>query len=168
MKPIKNTEDSAEPDVTSVRPQTYGNLNENGEPLPGVSRGIIPYQQPYLNVPSLNRSPHYSKLQLFSSITLDWLRNTWGEVDELGKHVYNVLSHGMELLLPYDKLKKTKLDSRRNQLGAIDKNGDAVYDKFDRRPAVLMPGDCVPSSSCEETDETEAEDKSCNGKDVMV
>ena len=70
--------------------------------------------------------------------------------------------------MPYDKLKKRKLDSPRNQLGAINKNGDAVYDKFDHRPAVLMPGDCVPSSSCEETNETKAEEKSCNGEDIMV
>ena len=89
---------------------------------------------------SLNR-PYYAKLQLFSSISLDWLRNAWGQVDELGKHVYHVLSRGIHLLLPYDKLENPKDGSQRNRLGAIDENGCAEYDRFDHHPTVLIARD---------------------------
>ena len=67
----------------------------------------------------LNR-PYYAKLQLFSSITLDLLRNAWGHLDELRKHVFDALCRGMELMLPYDKIEKIKNGSPKNRFGAID------------------------------------------------
>ena len=140
IKPWEKPIDSAKPDVASVHPRSYANLNEDRQPLPGACRGIILYQKHYVNMTSLNK-PYYAQIQLFSSITLDWLRNAWGQVDELGKHVYDALCRGMKLLLPYAKLEKIKDDSPRNHLGAIDENGYAEYDQFDHRPAVLLPGD---------------------------
>ena len=126
--------------VASDHPHSYANLNEDGEPLPGACRGIIPYQQPYINMTSLNR-PYYAKLQLFSSITLQWLRNAWGQVDEMGKHVYDALCRGMGMSLPYDKLEKPKDGSHRNSLGAIKENGCPEYDRFDHRPTVRIHED---------------------------
>ena len=135
IKRGENAKDVEKSDDT--RPHTYANLNKDGDPIPGACRGIIPYQQPYVNLTSLNR-PYYTKLQLFSSITLDWLRNAWGQVDELGKHAYDALCRGMERLLPYDKLEEIKDGSPQNYLGAIDENGYAEYDRFDNRTSVLM------------------------------
>ena len=36
IKPRENPKDSAKPDVASVHPHSYANLNEDGEPLPGA------------------------------------------------------------------------------------------------------------------------------------
>ena len=140
---VQNARDnSTGPTVDMVRPHDYGNLNDSGEPLPGLCRGIIPYQRPYVNNDTQIR-PRYAKLLLFNSIVLDWLRNTWGKVDQLGQHVYDELFRGRGLRLPYDKVKITVKNPDgvpRNQDGAVDENGDAVYDEFGRRPKVILPG----------------------------
>ena len=50
-----------------VNPHSYANLREDGDPIAGacMQRHNCSYQQPYVNMTSLNK-PYFAKLRLFN------------------------------------------------------------------------------------------------------
>ena len=84
---------------------TYENLTSDGNPIPGFSRGVAHYRRDYINTRSAQNS-WYDKLQLIRPLAMEWLRNTWGNIDQFGRHVYDVMQHTQHVS-PYDRLSKT-------------------------------------------------------------
>ena len=109
----------------------YQNLSGDGAPIPGITRGIISYQPHYSNSQLLMSNERYSKLQVISAIAINWMRNTWGQVDQLGRHVYDILFFWPKSISHYDTSRTVALAknlSSRTNIGAIDENGQQVYD----------------------------------------
>lgn len=79
----------------------YQNLTHEGNPTPCC--GMVRYAPDYVNTRPLRYS-WYDRLQLILPLTMEWLRNAWGNVDEFSRHVYDVLQQGLHVFLPYDKL----------------------------------------------------------------
>ena len=112
----------------------YQNLTNDGEPLPGRCRGVVNNQHGYVNTGTACKS-RYTRLQLFRPIVIDWLRNAWGNVDQFGRHVYDIMQRVRREFIPYDKMSNEQRNATevgRNELGAVDNIGNAMYDKFQR------------------------------------
>ena len=84
----------------------YENLTADGDPIPGHSRGIVNREGDYVNR-GPSRSSWYDRLQSFRPLAIDWLRNAWGNVDEDGHHVYDVMQRVKQIFVPYDMLRNT-------------------------------------------------------------
>ena len=138
---------------TSVK--LYENLTTEGNPAPGISRGVVPYRNDYLNTRPSRRSL-YDRLQVFRPMAVEWLRNAWGNVDEFGNHVYDVMQHNVrQIFAPYDKLDRTgykdstgsdnlsrnTLESSplENSTGSKTEVISSTYDTLKRFPAVVLP-----------------------------
>ncbi|XP_028416139.1 hemicentin-1-like isoform X1 [Dendronephthya gigantea] len=128
----KAKEDSSHSATPENRPPEYGNLTPDGNPIPQHSRGVVLWRRDYVNTHSSQRS-WYDRLQLFPPLAVEWLRNAWGNVDESGKHVYDVLGrHVKNVFVPYDDL---CLKTNTVQEG----NGTELYDTPERPSPVILP-----------------------------
>ena len=111
----------------------YQNLTVDGNPTPGPVRGVVDNEGDYVNTrPS--RSSWYDSLQLFRPLAIDWLRNAWGNVDENGHHVYDVMQRVKQIFVPYDKLANIAQDDspeRRME------TSDLAYDTPERPPVMI-------------------------------
>ena len=87
----------------------YQNLTANGNPIPGHSSGVANHEGDYVNTGPW-RSSWYDRLLLFRPLAIDWLRNAWGNVDENGHRVYDVMQRVRQIFVPYDKLRNTARD----------------------------------------------------------
>ena len=117
---------------TSAR---YRNLTADGDPVPGLSRGVVRYGNDYMNTrPARNSS--YDKLQVIRPLAMEWLRNAWGNVDEFGRHVYDVMQRVRHDPSPYDKLGRiTHGDPSRSGMGT----SNSTYGTLERGAAVILP-----------------------------
>ena len=109
-------------------------MTADGDPIPGHSRGVVNHEGDYVNT-GPSRSSWYDRLQLFRPLAIDWLRNAWGNVDENGHHVYDVMQRVRQIFVPYDKLRNTAqedLDRRK-----VETN-DLNYDTTERPPVVIV------------------------------
>ena len=107
------------------------------------SRGVVNHEGDYVNTGPW-RSSWYDKLQLFRPLSIDWLRNAWGNVDEDGHRVYDVMQRVRQIFVPYDKLGNTAQDdSARRRV----ETSDSTYDTTERPPAVIVQcqGGTVPT-----------------------
>ncbi|XP_028418725.1 uncharacterized protein LOC114544239, partial [Dendronephthya gigantea] len=128
-KPKEESSHSATPEN---RPPEYGNLTPGGNPIPQHSRGVVLWRRDYINTHS-SQSSWYDRLQLFPPLAVDWLRNAWGNVDESGHHVYDVLGrHVRNVFVPYDDL---CFETNRAQ----GENATELYDTPERPSAVILP-----------------------------
>ena len=103
-----------------------------------------------------SRSSLYDRLQVFRSIAVEWLRNAWGNVDELGHHVYDVMQQNVrQNFVPYDRLgiagqniasgsANPTCDTLENS--ALDDSTEtgketisSTYDTLERSLAVVLP-----------------------------
>ncbi|XP_028418128.1 A disintegrin and metalloproteinase with thrombospondin motifs adt-1-like [Dendronephthya gigantea] len=107
----------------------YENLTADGNPFPGLSRGVASCSGDYVNTrPS--RYSRYDRLQLFRSLAAQCLRNVWGSVDEQGGHVYDVLQRNVgQVFVSYDKI------------------GNIVMEGFDKRKTSSSADDTLETSS---------------------
>ena len=123
----KNTSNSHETGVV------YQNLTTYGNPIPGHSRGVVNHEGDYVNT-GPSRSSWYDRLQLFRPFAIDWLRNAWGNVDEDGHHVYDVVQRVRQIFVPYDKLGNTAQDDSAKRI----KTSDSTYDTPERPLGVIV------------------------------
>ncbi|XP_028399009.1 uncharacterized protein LOC114522509 isoform X2 [Dendronephthya gigantea] len=134
-----NERSSSEETGTGV---VYQNLTTDGDPVLGHSRGVVNDEGDYVNT-GPSRSSWYDRLQLFRPLTIDWLRNSWGNVDEKGRHVYDVTQHVRQVFIPYDKLGNTTQDDSSKRM----ETSDSTYDTPERPPVVIYSsvsrGDCT-------------------------
>ncbi|XP_028416087.1 semaphorin-5A-like [Dendronephthya gigantea] len=129
QKPKEDSSHSATPENC---PPEYGNLTPDGNPIPHYSRGVVLWRRDYVNTHS-SQSSWYDRLQLFPPLAVEWLRNAWGNVDESGNHVYDVLGrHVRNVFVPYDDL---CFKTNTVQEG----NGTELYDTPERSSAVILP-----------------------------
>ncbi len=123
----------------------YQNLTSEGNCEPGFSRGVVHYERDYVNTRPVRKS-WYNKVQLIRPLTNEWLRNSWGNVDEFGRHVYDSMKRVLHVVLPYDKLRNvTQGESIRNGI----RNNSNTYDTIERSPAAVLPFRSECSSSSE-------------------
>ena len=107
-------------------------MQSGGIPIPGYSRGIVPYERDYINT----RNSWYDKLQSIRPLAIDWLRNSWGNVDEFGRHVYDAMIRIQHIFVPYDKLKNVR-QTALHQIGTRSSN--SAYDTMERPPIAILP-----------------------------
>jgi hypothetical protein len=81
----------------------YENMTSEGKPAPGFSRGVVRYQRDYMTTRPA-RNSWYDRLQLIRPLAMEWLRNAWGNVDELGNYVYDVMQRVRHVFVLYNKL----------------------------------------------------------------
>ena len=67
---------------------------------------------------------------------MDWLRNAWGNVDEFGRHLYNVMQRVRHVFIPYSKL-SCKPPVNSNESGR--ETNDDTYDTTERHQGVILP-----------------------------
>ena len=105
----------------------------DGIPVPGHSRGIVSYYEgDYINT----RNSWYDKLRSIRPLAIDWLRNSWGSVDEFGRHVYDAMKRTRHIFVPYDKLRNVGQKAL-NEKGT--RSGSNAYDTMERPPPVILP-----------------------------
>ena len=71
---------------------------------------------------------------------MQWLRNTWGNVDEFGRHVYDVMQRVRHVISPYDKL---TVVTQSGSAGSGTPASGSSYDVMERPPAVILPSENV-------------------------
>ena len=103
----------------------------DGDPDPCHSRGIVSYEKDYIN----RRNSWYDKLRSVRSLAIDWLRNSWGNVDEFGRHVYDAMIRIQHIFAPYDKLRNVG-EKALNEKGT--NSGSDAYDTMQRPPPVIL------------------------------
>ena len=112
----------------------YENVTSDGEPIPGLSRGVVCYKRDYMNTRP-GRNSWYDRLQLIQPLAMDWLRNAWGNVDEFGRHLYNVMQRVRHVFIPYSKLsRETPVDSTESRVETSD-----TYDTTERPQGATLP-----------------------------
>lgn len=75
----------------------------------------------------------YDRLQVFQPLAVQWLRNAWGDVDEHGHHVYDVMQCNVgQVFVPYDKLGNTEQNETPG-------SGNSTYDTPEYSLAVILP-----------------------------
>ena len=120
----------------------YQNLTADGDPIPGYSRAVVYREGKYVNR-GPSRSSWYDRIQLFRPLAIDWLRNAWGNVDEDGHHVYDVMQRVRQIFVPYHKLGNTAQDdSSRTRV----ETSDSTYDTTERFPGVIVQGETAPTT----------------------
>ncbi len=127
-------------EVTSSSQQTgtnaeYQNLTSEGNPTPGLSRGVVCYRRDYMNTRSA-RNSSYDRLQLIRPIAIAWLRNTWGNVDEFGRHIYDVMQRVRHVFVPYNKLGNLR-EGDSAESGVV--RSKKTYDTMERPAGVILP-----------------------------
>ena len=133
---LENNGNSSE-EVASSSQETgssneYENTLSDGTPVPAQTRGIVPYERDYKNT-SLS---WYDKLQRIRPLAIDWLRNTWGNIDEFGRHVYDAMKRIPHIFVPYDKMRNAARDNL-NENGATSSSN--TYDNMERLPPITLP-----------------------------
>ena len=123
----------------------YGNVTSNGEPAPGLSRGVVRFRRDYMNTGPA-RNSWYDRLQLIRPLAMEWLRNAWGNVDEFGRHVYDVMQRARHVFVPYNKLSNLQQgDSAGSGVGKSDNS----YSTIERPAAVILPTESENASTTE-------------------
>jgi hypothetical protein len=123
----------------------YENMTSEGQPVPGLSRGVVRFQRDYVNTRPA-RNSWYDRLQLIRPFAMEWLRNAWGNVDEFGRHVYDVMSSVRHVFVPYNKLGKLP---QGNSAGSGMERSNNAYDKMERPAAVILPIESENASTTE-------------------
>ncbi|CAB4019964.1 Hypothetical predicted protein [Paramuricea clavata] len=122
----------------------YENLTSEGEPAPGRSRGVVRYPRDYMNTRPA-RNSWYDRLQLIRPLAMEWLRNAWGNVDEFGRHIYDVMQRVRHVFVPYNKLSNLL---RRDSAGSgVERNN--TYSTLERSAAVILPTESENASTTE-------------------
>jgi hypothetical protein len=119
----------------------YENLTNEGEPVPGLSRGVVCYRGDYVNA----RNSGYDRLQLIRPLAMEWLRNAWGNVDEFGRHVYDDMQRVRHVFVPYNKL--SKLQQGDSAGSGVERND--TYSTMERPAAVILPTESENASTTE-------------------
>ena len=116
----------------------------DGDPVPCHSRGIVAYERDYIN----RRNSWYDKLLSIRPLAIDWLRNSWGNVDQFGRHVYDAMKQIQHIFVPYNKLRNVG-EKALNKKGT--ESGSKAYDTMQRPPPVILPSrsDVAVSSATE-------------------
>jgi hypothetical protein len=136
---LEEVASSSQETGTSVQ---YENLTADGDLVPGISRGVVRYRRDYMNT----RNSWYDRLQLIRPLAMEWLRNAWGNVDEFGRHVYDVMQRVRHAPSPYDKLGSiTQGDSAGSGIGT----SDSTYGTVERPAAVILPSGSENASTTE-------------------
>ena len=122
----------------------YGNMLSDAVPVPGHSRGIVIYERHYIN----RRNSWYDKLRSIRPLAIDWLRNSWGNIDEFGRHVYDAMKRIQHIFVSYDKLRNVGPATLNEKRTRRDSN---AYDTMERPPPVTLPSrdEVVDSSTTE-------------------
>ncbi|CAB3978717.1 Hypothetical predicted protein [Paramuricea clavata] len=146
-----NTSGEASSSQEAGTSDRYWNLTVDGNPVPGLSRGVVRYGNGYGN-DYMNTRPArnswYDKLQVIRPLAMEWIRNVWGNIDEFGRHVYDVMHHVRHVPSPYDKLGRiTHVDSAGSGMGTIASN--STYGTLERGAAVILPSGSECSSTTE-------------------
>ena len=76
-----------------------------------------------------------------------WLRNAWGNVDQSGHHVYDVMQRDQPVISAYDKLHQT---TERDVAEGSAPTSGKLYDTLERPAADLLPSRCQDSSTTED------------------
>ena len=135
------SEEDARPSEESGTSAEYENLTSEGEPVPGLSRGVVCYRGDYVNT----RNSWYDRLQLIRPFAMEWLRNAWGNVDEFGRHVYDVMQRVRHVFVPYNKLGNLQQgDSAGSGVERIN-----TYSTMERPAAVILPTESENASTSE-------------------
>lgn len=133
----------------------YENLTAEGYPVPSLSRGVVVYRPDYINTEP-SRSSWYDRLQVFWPMAVEWLRNTWGNVDERGHDVYDVMHHNVrQTFVLYDKLDNTAqvlfagsgntvydtLEglAQDDPIGRGTEENSSIYDTLERHSPMVLP-----------------------------
>jgi hypothetical protein len=112
----------------------YENVPSEAKPVPGLSRGVVPYQRDYMNTRPA-RNSWYDRLRLIRPLAMGWLRNAWGNVDEFGRHVYDVMQRVRHVFVPYNKL--GNLQQGDSAGSEVERNN--TYNTMERPAAVILP-----------------------------
>ena len=123
----------------------YQNLTDEGNPEPGFSRGVALHRRDYIN--TRPTTSWYNKLQLIQPLAMEWLRNAWGNVDQSGRHVYDVMQRDEHVNSPYDKLNQT---TERDVAESSSPTSSNLYDTLKWPAAVLLPSRCQDASTTED------------------
>ena len=123
----------------------YGNVTSHGEPAPGFSRGVVRYRRDYMNTGPA-RNSWYARLQLIRPFAMEWLRNAWGNVDEFGRHVYDVMQRARHVFVPYNKFGNLQQGDSAGSGGGKD---DSTYSSMERPAAVILPTESENASTTE-------------------
>jgi hypothetical protein len=120
----------------------YGNVRSEGEPVPGHSRGVVPYQGDYMNTRPA-RNLWYDRLQLFRRLAIEWLRNTWGNVDEIGMCMTSC--NASDMFLSHTTSWATHPKATRPGVEWSNK----TYSTLERPAAVILPTESENTSTTE-------------------
>jgi hypothetical protein len=123
----------------------YQNLTSEEEPVPGLSRGVVRYGRDYMNTRPA-RNSGYDKLQLIRPLAMEWLRNAWGNVDEFGRHVYDVVQRVRHVFVPYHKLGNLQ---QGDSAGSGVERINNTYSTVERPAAVILPTESENASTSE-------------------
>jgi hypothetical protein len=139
-----NTSDGV-PSLLQEPGTKYGNMTSDGEPVPGLSLGVVRYQRDYMNTRPA-RNSWYDRLQLIRPLAMEWLRNAWGNVDEFGRHVYDVMQRVRHVFVPYNKLSNLQ---QGDSAGSGVKRNNNTYCSMERPAAVILPTESENASTTE-------------------
>ena len=137
---LEQCRSDASGEVASSSQQTgtnaeYQNLTREGNPIPGLSRGVVCHRRDYMNTRPA-RNSWYDRLQLIRPIAIAWLRNAWGNVDEFGRHIYDVMQRVQHVFVPYDKLGNLR-EGDSAESGA--ERSVKTYDTMVKPTGVILP-----------------------------
>jgi hypothetical protein len=76
---------------------------------------------------------------------MEWLRNAWGNVDEFGGHVYDVMQRVRHVFVPYNKL--GKLQQGDSAGSGVERN--KTYSSMERPAAVILHTESENASTTE-------------------
>ena len=142
---VNITAESASTSQENGASATYQNLTDEGNPVPGLSRGVVPHRSYYIN--TRPTASWYNKLQLIRPLAMEWLRNAWGNVDQSGHHTYDVMQRDQHVSSPYDKLHQT---TERDVAESSAPTSSNLYNTLERPAAVLLPSRCQNASTTED------------------
>ena len=123
----------------------YQNQTSEGEPAPGLSRGVVRYRRDYMHTGPA-RNSWYDRLQLIRPLATEWLRNAWGNVDEFGRHVYDVMQRIRHVFVPYNKLGNLL---QGDLVGSGVGRSNNTYSTMKRPAAVILPTESENESTTE-------------------
>ena len=141
---LEDNNTSEEEEQESGTSAEYENVLIEGKPVPGLSRGVVPYQRDYVTTRPA-RNSWYDKLQLIRPFAMEWLRNAWGNVDEFGRHVYDVMQRVRHVFVPYHKLGNPPQGDSAGS--GVERNN--TYSTMKRPAAVILPTESENASTSE-------------------
>ena len=93
-------------------------------------QGIVHYKRDYIN--TRQQMAYYDNLTIFRPSAINWLRNAWGNVDRVGRHVYDSMQRVTSLILPYSRLIRSKRHRTSEEVTHELIRSDELYDNFER------------------------------------